>query len=703
MKTFATPAAFLLLLLPLAPRSEEGMWTFDALPRERLARAYGFAPSDAWLDHLRLSSARLARGCSASFVSEGGLVLTNHHCAHACLEQVSTAERDHVRDGFYAAAPGDEVRCPDVEVDQLVSIADVTPRMTRATAGLEGPRFFEAQKAEMARIEKECQTSDRLRCDVVSLYHGGIYDLYRYRRYQDVRLVFAPEFSAAFFGGDPDNFEFPRWDLDVAFLRVWEDGKPARVDHFLRWGAEPPREGELTFVSGHPGGTARQLTVAELEYLRDVALPEKLLDLAEYRGVLTEYARRGAEARRTSQAALFYVENALKANRGRFAALVDRDLMASKVAAERAFRDRLAQDPERARKVLPAFDAIARSQAALARIRAPLWLVEQAGGFRGDLFRHARTLVRAAEERERPNEKRLREFRDSALPALTEALFSTAPIHDELEILKLAYSLGKLREGLGPDDPLVRKVLGPESPEELAARLVRGTGLRDVGLRRRLWEGGKAAIDASGDPMILLARQVDADARAIRKKHEEEIESVERRSSEIIARARFEVFGTATYPDATFTLRLSYGSVKGYETGGRKVSPVTVLGGAFERATGREPFALPPSWLAAKGRLDLATPFDVATTNDIIGGNSGSPLVNARGELVGLVFDGNIQSLAGDFAFDERVNRTVAVTNAAILEALEEIYGARRILEELRPARAGAPADGPARTSPGRP
>jgi len=696
-------AALAAILLPLAPGADEGMWTFDAFPKERVARAYGFTPSDSWLDHLRLSSARLARGCSASFVSEGGLVMTNHHCAHACVEQVSSRERDLVRNGFYAPAAGDEIRCPDVEVNQLVSIADVTARMSRATEGLEGARFFEAQRAEMARIEKECQTSDRLRCDVVSLYHGGVYDLYRYRRYQDVRLVFAPELSIAFFGGDPDNFEFPRWDLDVAFLRVWEDGKPARIDHFLRWGAEPPREGQLTFVSGHPGGTSRQITVAELEYLRDVALPERLLDLAEYRGVLTEYARRGEEARRTSQAALFGVENGLKASRGRFAALVDRELVAAKVAAERSFRERLARDPEKARKVLPAFDAIARAETELARIHLPLRLVEEAGGFRGDLFRHARTLVRAAEERERPSEKRLREFRDSALPVLTQALFSTAPIHEDLEIVKLTYSLGKLREGLGPDDPLVRKVLGEESPEELATRLVRGTGLRDAGLRRRLWEGGKAAIEASADPMILLARRVDGDARAVRRKHEEEIESVKRRSSEIIARARFELDGRATYPDATFTLRLSYGAVKGYESGGRTVAPLTVLGGAFERATGREPFALPASWLAAKGKLDLATPFNVATTNDIIGGNSGSPLVNARGELLGLVFDGNIQSLAGEFAFDERVNRTVAVTNAAILEALDKIYGAGRILEELRPPRPGPAAGGPARAAPGQP
>ncbi len=689
-----------LLVIPLASRADEGMWTFDAFPRDRVARAYGFSPDGAWLDHLRLSSARLARGCSASFVSEGGLVMTNHHCAHACIEQVSTDGRDLVKDGFQAAAAGDEIRCPDVEVNQLVSIADVTARMSRATADLEGPAFFEAQKAEMARIEKECQTSDRLRCDVVSLYHGGRYDLYTYRRYQDVRLVFAPEFSAAFFGGDPDNFEFPRWDLDVAFLRVWEDGKPARTEHFLRWGTEAPCEGDLTFVSGNPGGTSRQLTVAELSYLRDVALPEKLLDLAEYRGVLTEFARRGPEARRTSKATLFYVENALKAGRGRFQALVDPDLFGAKVAAERAFREQVAKYPGKARRVLPAFDAIARAQAELARIRAPLRLVEQADGFRGDLFRHARTLLRAADERPKPSETRLREFRDSALPALTQSLFSTAPIHDDVEILKLAFSLGKLREGLGPDDPLVRKVLGAESPEELATRLVRGSELRDVALRRKLWEGGKAAVDASADPMIRLARLVDGDARAVRKKHEGEVESAVRRSSEIIARARFELEGTASYPDATFTPRLSYGGVKGYQQGSRMVAPLTVLGGAFERVTGREPFDLPPSWLAAKGSLDLEIPFDVATTNDIIGGNSGSPLVNRRGDVVGLVFDGNIQSLAGDFAYDERVNRTVSVTAVAILEALEKIYGARRIADELRAGRAGAPSAGPVGPSP---
>ncbi|GEJ55903.1 S46 family peptidase [Anaeromyxobacter diazotrophicus] len=669
-----------------AARADEGMWTFNNFPSQKVEQQYGFRPTPAWLDQVRLASARLAQGCSASFVSSQGLVLTNHHCAHVCIEQLSTGQRDYVKSGFYARTQAEEPKCPALEVNQLVEITDVTARLNAATAGKEGAAYGEAQRAEMARVEKECQTSDRLRCEVVTLYQGGVYDLYKYKRYQDVRLAFAPEFAIAFFGGDPDNFMFPRYDLDVAFLRVYEDGQPARMEHFFRWSERGAKEGDLTFVSGNPGGTSRQLTVAQLEYARDVGLPDALLRLAELRGRLAEYRHRGAEQARHSNADLFYVENSYKALRGRLEALQDKTFFASKVAAEGKLRADLAKDPARAQRYLPAFDAIARAQADLKQLRRPLNQLERGLAFSGDLFRLARQLVRGAEERPKPNGQRLREFRDSALPAVTQALFSPAPIYPEFEKFQLAFSLEKLREALGADDPAVKKVLGQASPEELAERLVNGTKLADVGYRRKLWEGGQAAVAkaAEDDAMIALALRVDPDARAVRKRYEDGVEAVTKRNAELIAKARFETEGTNTYPDATFTPRLSYGTVKGYQENGREVRPLTTLGGAFERATGREPYALPQSWLDARARLDLATPFDMATTNDIIGGNSGSPVVDRDARVVGLVFDGNIQSLGGDYGFDPAQNRAVAVHGAAILEALAKVYRADRLVQELR-------------------
>jgi hypothetical protein len=706
----------LLLAVVLAPalaRADEGMWTFNNFPKDKVKQKYGVSIDDKWLDHVRLSSARLARGCSGSFVSADGLVMTNHHCAAGCIEELSSAKRDLVKSGYYAKQPKDELRCPAVEINQLTDISDVTARMRKATAGLADQKYNEAEKAEQSRIEKECATSpqggDNIRCDVVSLYRGGVYNLYKYQRYQDVRLVFAPEMSIAFFGGDPDNFNFPRYDLDVTFLRVYREGKPAKLDHHLAWSPTGASDGEATFVSGHPGGTSRQLTVAQLEYLRDVSLPDRLLRLAEFRGFLTEYQHRGPEQQRTSKGQLFGVENGYKALRGRLEALLDKPFFATLVAQEESLKKAVGGNAELRTSTGQAWSRIAQAQQTLRNIRQPYGLIEQGGGFYSDLFEHAHTLVRAAAERPKPIETRFREFRDSALPAVTQQLFSGAPIYDEFEIATLTFSLTKLREDLGADDPFVRKVLGKDSPADLAARVVRGTKLKSVAARKALWEGGQKAIDASTDPMIKLARLIDPDARAVRKRFEDEVEAPVKKNAELLAKARFAMQGTSTYPDATFTLRLSYGMVKGWNEKGKPVPPITSMGGAYERATGRAPFDLPPTWLAAKAKVAGKTPFNYTTTNDIIGGNSGSPVVNKAGEVVGLVFDGNIHSLGGDYGFDETSNRTVAVHTAAIIEALSKVYGAGRLVKELLPgsklgaaeARApgvqGAPAPRPRR------
>jgi hypothetical protein len=715
MKKFVLLAPALMALLAIAGvsrpvRADEGMWTFNNFPADKVKQKYGFSVDQKWLDHVRLSSARLAQGCSASFVSADGLVMTNHHCAHGCIEQLSTADKDLVKNGYTARTVADELKCPEMEVNQLVAITDVTERVRKATAGLQDnkdvQKYNEVEKAELSRIEKECATggeaSEQIRCDVVSLYRGGVYNLYKYQRYQDVRLVFAPELAIAFFGGDPDNFNFPRYDLDVSFLRVYRNDKPARMDHYLKWSAGGAREGELTFVSGHPGGTSRLLTVAQLENLRDVTTPERLLRLAEIRGLLTEYQRRGPEQKRTAGHLLFGVENSLKAIRGRHKALVDQRFFGTLAAEERKLKDAVAKNPEWQKSYGGAWDGIARAVDTFEGFRKAYNQLELGTGFSSDLFSHARTLVRGAEERPKPIEKRFREFRDSAIPAVTQRLFSQAPIHDELEIATLTFALTKLREELGTDDPAVKKILGKESPEELASRLVKGTKLKDVAVRKALWDGGKKAVDASTDPMIKFARLVDPEARVVRKRYEDQVEAPLKKNGELLARARFAIYGTSAYPDATFTLRLSYGQVKGWQEPGKTIRPFTTMAGTFDRATGRPPYELPPSWLAARSKIRGATSFDFVTTNDIIGGNSGSPVVDKDGAVVGLIFDGNIHSLGGDYGFDETKNRAVAVHSDAILEALGKIYGADRLVTELRPrgAKLGAQRAAPGAATP---
>jgi V8-like Glu-specific endopeptidase len=679
---------------PALALADEGMWTFNNFPSEAVARKYGFSPTQQWLDRARLASARLAGGCSGSFVSERGLVMTNHHCAHSCIEQLSDAKRDYVASGFYAATEKDEVKCPEIEINQLTAITDVTARLLAATKGLSGEQFATALKGEMAKVEQECATADNVRCDVVTLYRGGQYHLYRYRRFQDVRLAFAPELDIAFFGGDPDNFNFPRYDLDLAFLRVYENGAPAKMENFFKWSAAGAKEGELTFITGHPGATSRLFTVAQLEFERDYLLPFRLMYLAELRGRLLEFMHRGPEQKRVATSPLFSVENSFKALKGHREALLDRPFFQSKVDAENELKRKIAADPRRKKAYGEAHAAIARAVEAMRGLSEQYWYLEgtkeRAAGFQGDLFAIARKLVRTAEEREKPNEQRLREYVDSNLPSVKQRIFSSAPIHDELEVALLSFSLEKLREELGVDDPIVKKVLGKESPQDLARAVVAGTKLKDVAVRQKLLDGGAAAVRASTDPMIQLVLRMDGDARAVRARYESEVDGVEKKNMELLSRARFEIYGTSQYPDATFTLRLTYGAVQGYQENGRTVHPFTTIGGAFDRHTGKDPYALPESWLKAKDALDLKLPFNFCTTNDIIGGNSGSPIINKDLEVVGLVFDGNIQSLGGDYGFDASSNRAVGVHSAAITEALEKVYRADRLLQELRATRAAA-------------
>ncbi|HEX4479386.1 MAG TPA: S46 family peptidase [Rudaea sp.] len=667
----------------------EGMWTPDNLPTKELQSKYKFTPTKQWVEHAQKAALRLAGGCSGSFVSSNGLVLTNHHCVNSCVMQLSTAEKDFIASGFLAKEEKDEIKCPEIELNRLDTITDVTKRVTQAVEGKSGEEYSKAEKSVKSAIEKECAGNDAegTRCDVVSLYHGGIYDVYKYHRYQDVRLVFAPEFAMAFFGGDPDNFNFPRYDLDMGVLRAYENGKPAKVVDFFPFSKNGADENELTIVVGNPGGTDRQLTIAQLETARDIDTPHALLRLAEMRGVIERFRAESPENARVAESDLFGIENSFKAFRGRLDALVDPDVFNLKRKQETELRDYVNADPTRKLKYGAAWDNIAKAEATSRNLELPFQFEEGRSSFFTKYFTIARALVRGAEERNKPNGERLREFTDSRLPSLTQQLFSTAPMYPDYEKVKLGLSLTKMREWLGADNAFVRKVLGNESPQQLADRLISGTKLADVAVRKALWDGGADAIAKSDDPFIVMARNIDPDARAIRKRMENEVESVVDKNSELIAAARFEKYGTSVYPDATFTERFSFGEVKGWDEMGNWIKPFTDIAGTFAHATGAEPFALPKSWLDAKPSLNMQQRMNFVTTNDIIGGNSGSPMINRNGEIVGLVFDGNIESLGGDFWFDERVNRTVAVHSGAIIEALHKVYKADRVAKEIEGAR----------------
>ena len=663
------------------------MWVFNNLPRKQLKEKYDFVPTEGWIEHVMKSSVRFNSGGSGSFVSSTGLVLTNHHVGADTLQKISTAGNDYYKNGFWAKTLADEPKAPDLELNVLQSIEDVTDRVNAVVKPeMSTADAFGARRSVISTIEKESLDKTGQRSDVVTLYQGGQYHLYRYKKYTDIRLVWAPEFDIAFFGGDPDNFEYPRYDLDVCLFRAYEDDKPAKIEHFLKWSKGGAAEGELVFVSGHPGRTSRLFTTAALKFNRDIRLPSVLNLLRRMEIMLQQYSQRGEEQARIAKEDLFGVQNSRKAQLGQIAGLQDAGIMGKKEAAETALRAKIAADPKLKAAYGTAWDKIEQAKKVQGEVAAEFNVLEGGRGLGGELFSIARTLVRLAEENEKPNGERLREFSDAGRSSLELRLYSTAPIHDDLELVKLTDSLGYLTEQLGGDNPIVKKILAGKGPAARAAELLTGTKLIDVAERKRLATGGKAAIAASNDPLIKLAAQVDPEARAVRKKFEEQVTEVERQAYAQIARALFEIEGPSRYPDATFTLRLSFGTVKGYQENGQSIPAVTTMGGAFEHANKHgnvAPWALPQSWHKHKNDIDLKTPFNFVSTCDIIGGNSGSPVINRAGEFVGIIFDGNIQSLVGDFIFDETQNRAVSVHSASILESIKKIYGAESLAAEL--------------------
>ncbi len=673
------------LVLANPSLAAEGMWTLDNLPYADLEKNYKFKPTQEWIQKSMRSAVRLAGGCSGSFVSAEGLVLTNHHCVISCVEDLSSTEQDFVNKGFLAKSRSEEKQCPGMEVNRLEKTEDVTERMLTALAGLTGKAFSDAKKAEQSRIEQECvgDAGDKRRCDIVELYGGGQYHVYQYSRYQDVRLVFAPEYAAGFFGGDPDNFNFPRYNLDMSLLRVYADGQPITNNDWFPINPKGANENELVMTLGHPGATQRLLTMAELETQRDLVLPFRLIFASEYRGLLLQYSRQGAEQARIAQTELTMVENGIKARTGMFQSLLSPAVMQQKRNDENAFRNWVASDAARKQRFGDPWKTLSDTQVAWRNLYLDYVMVELGMGALSQQVTWAKTLVRGTAEMEKPDAERLREFSQAALPGVQASLFAETPLYPEFEELKLSWSLSKLRERLGVDNPIVKSILGKESPESIAKNIVANSKLADSALRKQLWDGGTDAIQKSNDPAIVLARLLDEHGRKMREQFDHQIEPVQKAAIEQLAKARFAFKGTAVYPDATFSLRLSYGVIRGWNERGTPVKPFTDFAGLFDRATAYDPFKLADTWVAAQKNLNKKTRFNQVSTNDIVGGNSGSPLINARGELVGLIFDGNIQSLGGSYFYDESVNRAVSVHSAAISEALKKVYKSEHLAKEL--------------------
>jgi hypothetical protein len=684
-RIFQLMFAFIIISFSIPAIADEGMWLYNNPPTRLIKDRYGFEPASAWLEHIQKASVRFNSGGSGSFISPDGLIISNHHVGADALQKFSDAAHNYLRDGFCACSQKDEKRCLDLELNVLISIEDVTDRVNAAVKpDAPADEAFAARRAVMAEIEKESLEKTGLRSDVITLYQSGLYHLYRYKKYTDVRLVFAPEQQIAFFGGDPDNFEYPRFDLDFCIFRAYENDKPAEIEHFLKFSSRGVSEGDLVFVSGNPGSTIRQLTMAELQDLRDRLFPYVLQRLNAMEVSLLAYSARNEENARRAKDLLFSIQNNRKRRNGTYAGLLDPQLMSQKQSAEQKLKTAVSQNPN-AKEVLACWERIADAQRTIAQKDLEYNLLETANGFNNTLFDIGRTIMRAVEEKTKPNGQRLREYRDSNLESLEFQLFSQEPIYDDFEQLKLADSLTWLVRQLGYSHPIVQKVLSGKSPQQRASELVLGTKLKDVALRKKLYAGTADDVKAANDPMIELAGVIDAEARAVRKIIETQNEIKQQAYAEI-AGAKLDIEKAGSYPDATFTLRLAFGEVKGYRENGRAVPFQTTIGGLYERAAEhnyKPPFDLPKSWLDMKKNLNLKTPMNFVSTADIIGGNSGSPVVNREGEFVGIIFDGNIQSLVLDFVYTDVQARAISVNSQAIIEALRNVYGASGLADEI--------------------
>jgi hypothetical protein len=677
-------ACALMVLNPPPARAEEGLWTFDAFPSAAVERTLGVRVGAKWLEHVLAGSVRLTAGCSGALVSRQGLVVTNEHCILACAQSLSDDAHDHVAGGYGVGTVEEERSCPGLQAEILVGIADITDAVFKASAHKYGEDFVRTREAMLTRSERTfCQGDRRYRCQVISFFGGGQFKVYKYRRYDDVRLVFSPEFGVAFFGGDPENFTFPRYDLDVAALRLYDHGRPARTAGWLTWASRPPMTGEAVFVSGSPGATQRALTVAQLETLRDVTNPALEASEADLRDRLIAFSAGGAHQKRLAAARLFEAENSLKIIRGQSAALNDSAFLSARRKEEAVLRAAVAGDPALSVSIGdPWKDLTALSPRYASEY--PVWRqLEGVAGAGSRLFWYARTLVRGAAERRKPADERLPEFSDSRLPLVEKALLDPEPVDERLEALLLETWLTRTRSVLGTADPAAAVFFGRDEPAALAASLARGSRLADPAVRAALWKGGLSAVMASDDPLITYVLKTDPLARAARQAWENDILGPTDAATEQIARARYAVRKMDMYPDATFSPRISFGRVEGWRSGTALVEPFTTFAGLYSHATDTAPRRLPSRWLAAEDSLHRGVVLDFVTTNDIVGGNSGSPVVDRTGAMVGTAFDGNQASLIGDFAYDGAANRTVVVSTAAIDEALAKVYGRPDLVKEL--------------------
>ena len=694
MKRILTFIIVFALFLPcLSAMADEGMWTFDNPPTKQLRKRYNFTPTKEWLDHIRLSSVRFNDGGSGSFVSPDGLVLTNHHVARGQLQKVSTPQKDYVTTGFYARTRAEEIKAPDLELNVLISTDDVTARVQGAVkSGMDEKQALDARRGEMARIEKESLDSTGLRSDVITLYQGGEYWLYRYKKYTDVRLVFAPEEQIAFFGGDPDNFTYPRYDLDIALFHVYENDKPVQSKDYLKWNSKGPADGDLVFVSGNPGSTDRLLTMAQIENERDYLYPQALKTLNRRLNVLKTYGALGPEQARQAGTLRLGLENAYKAEVGEYKGLLDKDIIAKKQKDEDEFRKQVSGNPDWNKQFGNAWDEIAAAEKKEIGNFKQIRFRSLSRSFSG-LMTYAQTIVQYVAEIKKPDPQRIDGFHDSQLESLKFSLFSPAPVYPKQEEKLLTDSLQESLEALGPDDPFIKAALNGGQPAEVVSSAISSTKLGDAAFRKSLVEGGEQAVGTSTDPLIVMARRIDPIIREQRKWTEENIAGIEATAEEQIGKARFAVYGKSSYPEATFTLRLSYGTVTGYPMNGTVAPPKTTLFGLYDRADSfdnKSPFNLPGRYVERRGKLNLSTPINFVSTCDIIGGNSGSPVVNRNGEFVGIIFDGNIESLVGRFIYDDTTNRAVAVDSAAIIEALRKLYDAGPLADELEGRPLGA-------------